>query len=63
MSYRPYKFLVVPVVQEVDDEGMVVQELQPEQPVSVFGIEGLRRFADTFENDLLARQNGGVNAS
>jgi len=58
MSYRPYKFLVVPVIQEVDDDGNVTQEMAPEQPTTVFGVEGLRRFADGFEADLAARQNG-----
>jgi hypothetical protein len=54
-NYRPYKFLVVPVIQEVDEDGNVVQEMSPEQPQTVFGVEGLRRFADTFELDLAAR--------
>lgn len=57
MSRRPYKFLIVPVIQEVDEEGNVIQELQPEQPVTVFGVDGLRQFADTFELDLAARSN------
>lgn len=55
MSYRPYKFLIVPVIQEVDEDGTVVQEMSPEQPQTVFGVEGLRVFADTFELDLAAR--------
>jgi hypothetical protein len=58
MSYRPYKFMIVSVVQEVDDEGTVVQELTQENPVSVFGIDGLHRFADSFELDLAATMNG-----
>ena len=59
-SYRPYKFLVIPVVQEVNDEGTVINELSPEQPVPVFGIDGLHKFADGFEADLVSRvaQNG-----
>jgi len=58
--YRPYKFLIVPVIQEVDDDGVVVNELSPEQPISVFGIDGVHRFADGFEADLVAKtsQNG-----
>jgi hypothetical protein len=54
MSLRPYKFLVVPVIQELDDDGNVVRELSSEQPQTVFGVDGLRRFADTFELDLAA---------
>jgi len=60
MDYRPYKFLIVPVIQEVDEDGNVVQEMSPEQPQAVFGVEGLRSFADNFELDLAARAaNGG----
>jgi len=55
MDYRPYKFLVMPVIQEVDEDGNVVQEMSPEQPQTVFGVEGLRTLADTFELDLAAR--------
>jgi hypothetical protein len=62
MAYRPYKFLVVPVVQDVNDEGEVTQELQPEQPIIIFGIDGLRKFVDSFEMDLVAQQNGGTRA-
>jgi hypothetical protein len=62
MSLRPYKFLVVPVVQEVDDDGVVIQERQPEQPTHVFGVDGLMQFASTFEESLAAQSasmNGG----
>lgn len=52
--FRPYKFLIVPVIQDVDEDGNVVQELSAENPTTVFGIDGLRRFADTFELDLAA---------
>lgn len=54
-SYRPYKFLVMPVIQEIDEDGNIVQELSPEQAQTVFGTGGLRAFADTFELDLAAR--------
>lgn len=65
MNYRPYKFLIVPVIQEIDEDGNVVQEMSPEQPQTVFGVEGLRRFAETFELDLAARTptKGELNAS
>lgn len=61
MSIRPYKFLVIPVVQEVDDDGNVIQEMSPEQPTHVYGVEGLKRFAENFEMELAAKiaaQNG-----
>jgi hypothetical protein len=58
MSFRPYKFLVVPVVQEVDDDGNVLREITTETPVAVFGVDGLQRFAETFELDLAARAAG-----
>lgn len=54
-NYRPYKFLVISVIQEVDEDGEVVQEMTAEQPTAVFGIKGLHTFADTFELDLAAR--------
>lgn len=45
---RPYKFLVVPVLQLVDDDGDVVGEQQPQQPDVVFGVDGLERYAAGF---------------
>jgi hypothetical protein len=59
MEYRPYKFLVVAVIQEIDDEGIVVQELQAQEPTAVFGIDGLRKFADEFTIDV-PQQDGRV---
>jgi hypothetical protein len=44
--------MIVPVVQEVDDDGIVIQELVQENPTAVFGIGGLRTYADNFENEL-----------
>jgi len=55
MNYKPYKFLIIPVIQELDEDGNVVSELTPEQPIPVFGIAGLHTFADNFEEDLLQR--------
>ena len=54
-TLRPYKFLIIPVIQEIDDDGNVIQELNTEQPVPVFGLDGLHRFADNFPLDLAAR--------
>ena len=56
-SVRPYKFLVIPVIQAVDDNGNVVQEITPEQPVSIFGIDGLHKFADNFEAEVVAQNS------
>lgn len=56
---RTYKFLVVPVVQLVDEEDLVVGEAQPDQPDTVFGLDGLHRYAEEFEARLAAPQNGG----
>ena len=61
LSLRPYKFLIVAVVQKVEN-GEVVRELVAETPTSVFGVEGLRRFADEFERDL-AIEEGEPDAS
>lgn len=52
---RPYKFLIVAVVQEVDDDGTVIAELRYDRqghPLEVFGVDGLRVFADSFEQQL-----------
>jgi hypothetical protein len=57
--FRPYKFLVVSVLQEVDDEGKVVREAVSEQPTVVFGIDGLQRYAETFELELAAQTEKG----
>lgn len=51
-DFRPYKFLVQPVIQEVDDDGDVIREHIAEQPTSVYGIAGLHRYADSFELEL-----------
>ena len=50
--YRPYKFLIVPVIQEVDDDGNVVRELNQEEPSVIFGVTALRLFAELFESTL-----------
>jgi len=54
-TLRPYKFLIIPVLQAVDDEGEVVTEVQPEQPDVVFGIGALTRYADGFEAAVAAQ--------
>lgn len=61
MTLRPYKFLVMPVVQKIDEHGVVVAEGQGEQPDVVFGVDGLRRYADGFEQvlaEMMAEANG-----
>jgi len=58
--------MIVPVIQVVDDEGKVIDEGTPEKPDTVFGVEGLREYADGFEGALReksARMNGIVPAS
>jgi hypothetical protein len=49
---RAYKFLVMPVVQILDEKGNVTDEGSPEQPDIVFGLDGLHRYADGFEETL-----------
>jgi hypothetical protein len=61
VTLRPYKFLIVPVVQNVDEDGVVVAEGQGEQPDVVFGVDGLHRYADNFEqvlSEIMAKENG-----
>jgi len=57
--YRPYKFLITAIIQEVDDEGRIVQELSTEQPAVAFGVDGLQRYAETFEMELAAKVSEG----
>lgn len=47
MSYRPYKFLVQAVVQQIDEDGNVTGEA-PTEPVTVFGCDALKQWADEF---------------
>jgi len=64
---RPYKFLVTPVIQQVDDNGDVVSEASPEQPDVIFGVQQLARYAEIFEEELAKREaatsNGVVRQS
>ena len=54
MSYRIYKFIIMPILQEVNDDGEVIQEVGPKEPTTVFGIAGVHKFADNFELELNA---------
>jgi hypothetical protein len=63
MSLRPYKFIISPVVQQLDDEGDVVGERTLSgtddagnpQPIVLYGCEQLVEWAQTFP-DALAEQ-------
>jgi len=57
---RAYKFLVMPVIQQVNEDGDVVTEVQPQQPDTVFGVEALKRYADGFD-EALQRQMQAIN--
>lgn len=60
---RVYKFLVLPVCQQVGDEGVVIAEVQPEQPDTVFGIAGLERYAAGFEAALATARTAQPNGA
>jgi len=62
-TLRPYKFLIIPVVQAVDEEGVVISEAQPEQPDVVFGVEALARYAAGFEAAVEAQNNASMNGT
>lgn len=50
-TFRPYKFQLVAIVQEVNDDGQVIGEAtmqDGEQPITVYGVEALARFAQDF---------------
>ena len=59
-TLKAYKFLIVPVLQQINEDGQVVAEAQPEQPDVVFGVDGLQRYADGFE-DAVGAQNAKLN--
>jgi len=62
VSLRPYKFLVISVAQQVNEDGAVVNEVSTEQPDVCFGISGLVSYAESFEQILAQREaqmNGG----
>lgn len=65
MILRPYKFLVVAVVQQVEDDEVVgEQQIAAQgQPVEVFGVEALKRWADNFLASLTEEQLGRTNES
>lgn len=50
-NYRPYKFIVTPVVQVLDADGNVVDEGQGE-PVTVYGCDALEQWAREFPDNL-----------
>jgi len=61
-TLKAYKFQIVPVLQQTGEDGQVVAEVQPEQPDTVYGIEGLQRYADGFE-DAVNSQNARLNGN
>jgi hypothetical protein len=57
VSLRPYKFQIVAVCQDVEDGAVVGEQVvtgTDGQPIVVFGLAGLRLFADGFEDQLKA---------
>ena len=51
MTLRPYKFVVVAIVQQANEDGSVTGELRSE-PVEVFGLNGLTEWAAGFPAEL-----------
>ena len=55
MTLRPYKFLITPIAQQIDDTGAVTGEVtlgNGPQPLVVFGCEALAEFAEKFPDTL-----------
>lgn len=49
---RPYKFQIIAVCQVIENEQVVGEQAlasEDGQPLVVFGLDGLREFADNFE--------------
>lgn len=61
VTLRAYKFQIIAIVQVLDPDGNVTAEQTVlgtgDQPITAFGVEGLRKLADTFPKTLLALQN------
>jgi N6-adenosine-specific RNA methylase IME4 len=55
MIVRPYKYLVVAVLQELDDDGHVIGERATEQNV-IYGSDALATWAEDFDTSLAAMQ-------
>lgn len=52
-NFKAYKFLVVPVIQELDDKGNVMRELSdPNQPDVCFGSAALLDYARSYDSKL-----------
>lgn len=62
MNLRPFKFVVQAVALEIDDDGAPVGE-RIADPVTLYGLEAMRDFADSFAGELAAAEslNGSVN--
>jgi hypothetical protein len=50
LSFLPYKFIIVSVLQQTED-GKTIAEAETE-PVTIFGIDGLLAWAQDFERKL-----------
>lgn len=61
MTHRPYKFIVHAVVQQVDNDGTVTGEASVE-PVTVFGCDALKQWADDFTDRLAEAGQPSVTA-
>jgi hypothetical protein len=48
MTYKPFKFVVTAVVLNMDDP---ITEIEA-NPVTLYGVEALKEFADNFEDQL-----------
>ena len=60
---RAYKFLIVPVLQQIDEDGHVSGELEPRSPDVAFGLDGLQAYVDGFEEALLAKEASILNGA
>jgi hypothetical protein len=50
---RPYKFLIQPVLTEVDDSGEPINEYAAD-PMTIVGLPALKKFAETFDEQVAA---------
>lgn len=60
---KPYKFMVIAVVQTTDEDGQVTGEAtiarDNGEPFAVYGLDGLHKFADDFPDMLAAAEARG----
>jgi hypothetical protein len=51
VTYKPFKFVVTAVCLKIDDDDQILGEIEA-NPVSLYGVEALVEWANSFEENL-----------